>query len=499
MASFHIPAWKYNYVRDVCSDGSLKKQKIQVPYASLEHAKPPIIARYLEGKDTAREVILIQDLTTIIDELGRPPSAAEAHGVIPKPDSQPDRPIWVFEAGGDISLEPPYWVDVVDLNDYSHSKVEAATICWVPHLQNSNGELITLLKGFPKPTKQKTLGARVIVQTIGDPNATKLAWRPITELRDICQELDSNAKRIHFEDQLAALQASLASPEAPAVAPLVRVEDLRTILEQNMESLRSSSMRCLLTPDASENAPSDEEDDDDDVLSDWTAVDRGMTPLSNASDDGTPEEDPYDTPWCGCTYPKLGPTWFNRGRPRHRHAGDEDCALGSDHHQHCIFADAYPDDCVIPEVEEKENEEILTHQHCLPPLPGTATSPHYLLGNHSDNEEQTWHGGYTPDISATPDDSHLRHDLFDQDLITTPESESNRISDLPALPSRTPQSESDWEMAPFPSSSRDHRFMDIDTPEMEYNPDIPHISPGFHSDGIPFSPPPLNEDDCWKW
>ncbi|KAK6206135.1 hypothetical protein LQW54_007855 [Pestalotiopsis sp. IQ-011] len=293
MASFRIPAWKYNYVRDVCNDGSLKKQKIQVPYASLEHAEPPIIARYLEGKDTAREVMLIQDLSTIIDELGRQPSAAEAHGVIPKPDNQPCRPIWVFEAGGDISLEPPYWVDVVDLHDYSQSKVEAAAICWVPHLQNSNGELITLLKGFPKPTKQKTLGARVIVQTVGDPSATKLGWRPITELRDICQELDSNAKRIHFEDQLAALQANLVPPEAPAFEPLARVEDLRTILEQNMESLRASSMRCLLTPDASEDAPSDGEEDDDDVLSDWTAVDRGMTPLSNASDDGTPEEDPY--------------------------------------------------------------------------------------------------------------------------------------------------------------------------------------------------------------
>lgn len=161
MASFRIPAWKYNYVRDVSNDGTLKKQKIQVPYASLEHAKPPIIARYLEGKDTAREVILIQDLSTIIDELGRPPSAAEAHGVIPKPDSQPDRPIWVYEAGGDISLEPPYWIDVVDLNEYSHSKVEAATICWVPHLQNSNGELTSpCSRGF-QSRRSKRLWARV--------------------------------------------------------------------------------------------------------------------------------------------------------------------------------------------------------------------------------------------------------------------------------------------------------------------------------------------------
>lgn len=176
--------------------------------------------------------------------------------------------------------------------------------------------------------------------------------------------------------------------------------------------------------------------------------------------------------------------------------------MGPDHQQHCIFADAYPDDCVIPEVEEKENKEILTHQHCLPLLPGAASSPRYLSGNHSDNEEETWHGGYTPDASETPNDSHFPSNIFDQDLgglITTPGSESNRISDLPALPSHTPQSESDLEMAPFSSSSRDHRFMDIDTPEMEYNPDTLHISPGFHSDGIPFSPPPLNEDDCWKW
>ncbi|ETS84270.1 hypothetical protein PFICI_02295 [Pestalotiopsis fici W106-1] len=288
MANFRIPAWKYNYVREVCSDGSLKTQEIQIPYISLENAKPPIIARYLEQKNAAYEVFLIRDLSTIVDDLGRSPTPAEAHGAIVGPNEQSFRPVWVFEDGGDINLEPPYYVDVFDLNDYDQLKVKASTICWVPHLEDSSGNLITLLKGFPKPTKSKTLGVRVLIQEPGNPEATKLAWKPVTELRGHCRELDSNTKRILFEDQLAALRAwlaQLAPPEPTVVDPVAPVEEIRTILQENMDSLRWSSMRRLPTPDASEDPPSG-----DDAYSDWTDVDRSNTPMSNKSDEEMVEE-----------------------------------------------------------------------------------------------------------------------------------------------------------------------------------------------------------------
>ncbi|KAF3002333.1 hypothetical protein E8E14_006211 [Neopestalotiopsis sp. 37M] len=498
MASYRVSAWKYNYVREVCDDGSLKRQEIQIPYSSIENTKPPIIARYLEKKNVAHEVILIRDLSFVIDDLGQAPCQAEAHGVMIAPNEQPCRPIWVFEDGGDINLEPPYYVDVFDLNDYSRLKVKASTICWVPHLQDANGNLVTLLKGFPKHTRQKTLGARVLMQEPGKPEATKLAWKPVTELRGNCRELDSNTKRILFEEQLIALQAWLPPPESPAVDAIAPVEEARTVLQDNMDLLRFPSMKCLPTPDASEDIPSD-----DDAHSDWTAVDRGNTPLSDSSDEemlDEPSDDealvPRSDPWYCCRYARLGPTWFNHGRPRHRHGSDEECAMGSDHDQHCIFADAHPEDCVIPEEGGTKDggNHTHSHTHCLAPIQG-------VVHDHA--------------IDDFAIDSDVENEGWDQEPFREERVRFQFSSPLPQRfhgegPENAPNADvlgrhalrlSEWDMAAFMNSTSGSDIMDIDAPERHgtgFRCDDSSIGRESGFDPGLFSPPPPPDWIPWE-
>ncbi|KAI1870752.1 uncharacterized protein JN550_004898 [Neoarthrinium moseri] len=358
MPEFHVVVRDYQITCGSSRNDDISPIRIQSPHLDLTGVKPPFLAR-----DSSSKVISIQDVSTVHDTIWELPYRIEAHGVIVRPGEDIVRPIWAYL--DELELGPSR-IEVADLITFEKSKPSCTDVCWVPQLESADGLLLTLLESDlggedgtlhagSRELRQHASGKSrigVVIQVRGDPQQTRISHRSSAEILSL-RRIDKTQKLTLFEDQLQALKGSKReSPAFTPSPPRYALSDLARLAHGNVDRIRNFDMRPKL---------------------DWSFLDVPDSDLESLTDTGGDDEatlpgddDQHDVSLtlerpC-CTYAALAPTRFNL-RPLHRHNRDDDCPLGFNHPSHCIFADEFPQDCIIPQEG---------HEHCSNFKPGSS-------------------------------------------------------------------------------------------------------------------------------
>lgn len=221
----------------------LKSTRIRSPNLNLQDGRSPLIALILQGnnQDSAR---LISDVSAVRDDIREHPYLAEAHGVIVYPnDDFTTHPIWAIQR--ETGLKSPYPIDIVDLVNYQETRPSACNVCWVPHLELSDGLTVTLLSGLPTNSR-KNKRKIVVIQRIGFPRETRLEYKDVERLRAL-RRIEEPQKGSIFHDQLKALHSmlDLRGEPPPSASGSFDLNQLRSMVHENLKMARTFANRHL--------------------------------------------------------------------------------------------------------------------------------------------------------------------------------------------------------------------------------------------------------------
>ncbi|KAK7914600.1 hypothetical protein PG985_012303 [Apiospora marii] len=353
MAMYHVRVRDYYWDRTLSRYSQERVHTpVQCPVLQQRNRAAPCTARLLNGKVRLGVHLVSHDKDLSVCS-ARPPYLAEAHGILIK-TSRPSCPcpIWVMQEK--IKFEHPFPVSIVDLSSHEPMESECARICWVPHLEESDGTLLTILNDAPGEVQigsTKTIRSNVITQVPGCPEKTKAEWVEIKRLSN-CRKLGEKEKEVKFNAQFESFRSDQRALDSPG-------ESLQDCIRSPVQRLLTSPFRLDALPESS-LTPDEDLEVPQPAASDWSNDDSRVG-SSDLSDDDYLSEDPFDhrplstsrraRRLC-CRYPDLAPT-FADPDPRHRHLQDQDCPRGSKHSEHCIFTDIQPTKCFLK-----------NHQHC---------------------------------------------------------------------------------------------------------------------------------------
>lgn len=186
-----------------------------------------------------------------------------------------------------IKFEHPFPVSIVDLSSHESMESECAKICWVPHLEESDGTLLTILNDVPGEVQigsTKTTRSNVLTQVPGCPQKTKAEWVEIKRLSN-CRKLGEKEKETIFNAQLESLRSDQTTFNPPGGS-------LQDYIRSPVQRLLTSPFRLDTLPDSSltpdedlevpQPAASDRSNDDSRVGS------------SDLSDEDYLSNDPFD-------------------------------------------------------------------------------------------------------------------------------------------------------------------------------------------------------------
>ncbi|KAK7962409.1 uncharacterized protein PG986_003234 [Apiospora aurea] len=295
MALYHIPVRKLYWNRTP-PNYSKKYQvhtpvqspvqpSVQSPARQQGNSAAPCTVRLLH-REKELGVHLVSQQKELSDRDGRPPYFAEAHGVIIRASWQPcPHPIWVVQEK--IQFEPPFPVNIVDLATNESMDSECASICWVPHREESDGTLLTVLNDVPGEFQigsTKITKFNVVTQVPGCPGKTKAEWVEAQRISN-CRMLSKKERETKFNAQLE----SLRSIQAASVFTQVSLRD----------RIRSPVDRLLTSPFRSNALPSQSATPDEDLEVPRPAaldrsIDESFVGSSGWSDDDNLSDDPFD-------------------------------------------------------------------------------------------------------------------------------------------------------------------------------------------------------------
>ncbi|KAI1106016.1 hypothetical protein F4804DRAFT_81473 [Jackrogersella minutella] len=335
MANFLVYVRNYHW--------SHQNTLVQSPVLVLNAPVSSLIIQPLEGINK-QEPRVLSGVSDLRDDIHDHVYQAEAHGVFVSTDalrSTGDFPVWVPVHSYRYKENEVY---IVNLTSFEASNVPISQICWVPGFEAPDGSLYTII-GAPRRTSWE-LRALALAQHLGNPGAAKLVLLDPAKLASY-ERIDDGRKKSIFEIQLNAIRTK-CSPPSRLLSGGYRVFSSPDRHGQGRLPLEEVLMEDLEVPryshsDCSSQGSFDSSSDDDSMYINLTYP--SLVKVPNR---------PYD---CGCKYPGLRPT-FTNPLPSHRHGTDEECAFGSAHPKHCIFADHAPKDCVIPGSREQ-------HVHCV--------------------------------------------------------------------------------------------------------------------------------------
>ncbi|KAL7620973.1 hypothetical protein AAE478_008284 [Parahypoxylon ruwenzoriense] len=333
---YHIPVRNYHWIH--------QNTIVESPILDLNSPISTLIVRPLEGTNN-EEPRILGSVSDLRDDINDEERRAEAHGVfVPTDPHQTGRfPIWVPVQSYKCKENE---VSIVNLTTLELSCAPITRICWVPDFQAPDCNLYTVI-GAPRETLRVTR-VMVLVQQLGHPGGAKLVLHDPADLANYDKISDAQ-KKAFFEVQFRAIQTGSGSPSSILLngyrvyCSPYRNEQCRRSLEEIMDE--DLEVPCCLSSNRSSMGVFDDSSDDDSLFDEPMYAPLAELPTS-----------PYK---CDCKYADLGPTRFNP-LPSHRHGTDNECALGSAHTKHCIFADHSPSDCVISGSGE-------LHEHCVHP------------------------------------------------------------------------------------------------------------------------------------
>ncbi|KAK8061239.1 hypothetical protein PG994_007605 [Apiospora phragmitis] len=293
MALYHVRVRNYYWNRTLSkySKDHRVHTPVQSPVRQQGNCAAPCTVRLLNKEERLGVHLVSHDKDLTVYD-GRPPYLAEAHGIIIRTSRQScPRPIWVVQE--EIQFEPPFPVSIVDLATNESIKSECASICWVPHLKESNGTLLTILNDVPGEVQigsTKTIRSNVVTQVPGCPEKTKAEWVEVERLSS-CSILDDKEKETIFNAQLESLHSDQKTSVPPRVS-------LRECIRSPMERLRTSPFRVDTLVGLSANPGEDlgvlQAATSDRSIEDSTE-DR-IDDSSDLSDEGYLSEDPFEGP-----------------------------------------------------------------------------------------------------------------------------------------------------------------------------------------------------------
>lgn len=211
---------------------------VQSPVRPQGNDAAPYAVRLLSGEERLGVHLVShdKDLTACREPL---PALAEAHGVIVRSSWQSyPRPVWVVQE--EVQFEPPFPVRIVDLVTNEVMGSDCRRICWVPHLIESDGTLLTILNDVPGELQigsTKTARSNIITQVQGCPEGTKAEWVETRRLSQ-CRKLDEKEKETLFNAQLESLRLGQKSSIPPQAT-------LRECIRSPMERLLASRLDTL--------------------------------------------------------------------------------------------------------------------------------------------------------------------------------------------------------------------------------------------------------------
>ncbi|KAK8072338.1 hypothetical protein PG996_005686 [Apiospora saccharicola] len=347
MALYHVRVRKYYWTRTLSRYSTERVHTpVQSPFRQQGNFAAPCTVRLLSGKARLGVHVVNHDKDLSLCS-GEPPYLAEAHGTIIKTSrlSCP-RPIWVVQEK--IKFEHPFPISIVDLSSHESMESQCMKICWVPHLEESDGTLLTILNDIPGEVQigsTRTIRSNVVTQVPGCPQKTKAEWVEVKRLSN-CRKLGEKEKEAKFNTQLESFRLNQTSTEPSGGS-------LQDYIRTPVQRLLTSPFRLDTLPDSIVTL-----DEDLEVpqlaASDWSNDDSRVG-FIDLSDDDHLSDDPFERRPLS-TPTRVSPT-FADPDPRHRHLRDQDCPRGSEHLEHCIFTDLQPTRCFLK-----------NHQHChLPP------------------------------------------------------------------------------------------------------------------------------------
>ncbi|KAI1334720.1 hypothetical protein F5Y15DRAFT_284290 [Xylariaceae sp. FL0016] len=414
---------------------SKRRIPVESPNISLECPSSTLIIRPLKGVHRG-EPRIIKSTSELEDIQKQCVRYTIAHGVVvPKDDKTKWFPIWV-PVQADTIRKHRDEAYVVNLETLEALVVSKTQIIWVPSLQAPGGTLCTII-GSSRNAVGKEAMVSVVLQDMGRPREAHFAGLSKTEL-DSYTKLQRQQRRRAFEWQSEAFNEDYKVP--PVICNTFRTvisADSYTygyrFLKSPRGNLRVSSP--FGSPEAYDVLDSSDESGCDSGLEDVVRY-RGATLDKQVTD--------YS---CNCKYPDLRPTRHDL-RPQHRHGQDSECALGSSHGKHCIFASHRPDHCVITSSGEP-------HEHCA--LSGQMESPSTDISS-----DRTANSSFTSDDETLSTETHGLTSSEDGDSM-----DDLYFSSPPSIPTsgRTSTSSPDLTellYAPTPSLSPDFSFL-VDT------------------------------------
>ncbi|KAK8074918.1 hypothetical protein PG997_009581 [Apiospora hydei] len=296
----------------------------------------PCTVRLLH-REKELDVHLVRHNKELSDRDGRPPYFTEAHGVIIRESRQScPRPIWVVQEK--IQFEPPF------------------LICWVPHREESDGTLLTVLNDIPGEVQigsTKTTKFKVVTQVPGCPGKTKAEWVATQRISN-CRELNKKERETKFNAQLESLRSIQAASVFTQIS-------LRDRIRSPVDRLLTSPFRLNTLPDQS--ATPDEDLEVPRPAASDRSIDDSFVGSSGWSDDDNLSDDPFD-----------------ESRPLSTVQGPTKCFLQN--HQHCHLSPA--DEVKVIEFDSATNTpSIVTGSSSLAPVPEHQSSTGSTSQKHS--------------------------------------------------------------------------------------------------------------------
>ncbi|RYP69980.1 hypothetical protein DL771_005771 [Monosporascus sp. 5C6A] len=206
MAIFHVPY--HVRVRDYHWTARNLNVRVQSPVINLGYTVSPPVFRQLEGnnKDEPR---VAETADELMDDVGEPEYATEAHGVyVPSEPQGRHLPLWVPYRQSSAAVKDGE-IAFVDLSSNTSRAGSIARVCWVPGRRSSDGKLYTVISGARvwKRGRETISNTLVCVQDEGSPETAKLIQVPSVELARFTH-INSFEKRRLFDLQLNLIRAN---------------------------------------------------------------------------------------------------------------------------------------------------------------------------------------------------------------------------------------------------------------------------------------------------
>ncbi|KAK7985074.1 hypothetical protein PG988_002696 [Apiospora saccharicola] len=286
MALYHVRVRKYYWTRTLSRYSTERVHTpVQSPFRQQGNFAAPCTVRLLSGKARLGVHVVNHDKDLSLCS-GEPPYLAEAHGTIIKTSrlSCP-RPIWVVQEK--IKFEHPFPISIVDLSSHESMESQCMKICWVPHLEESDGTLLTILNDIPGEVQigsTRTIRSNVVTQVPGCPQKTKAEWVEVKRLSN-CRKLGEKEKEAKFNTQLESFRLNQTSTEPSGGS-------LQDYIRTPVQRLLTSPFRLDTLPDSIVTL-----DEDLEVpqlaASDWSNDDSRVG-FIDLSDDDHLSDDPFE-------------------------------------------------------------------------------------------------------------------------------------------------------------------------------------------------------------